>query len=387
MGTLPDPLRAAQALRATIRATRQETEEARRLAPQVVEGLMEAGLCRLAVPVSLGGHEAEPVVALQVYEELAWADASVAWIAWNNQFVCLASRYASDAVRTALFSDPRQLFANSTRPSGQAMVVDGGFRVSGRWSLVSGCELADWIPVMCVITEGTAPRLLAAGMPEMRMAYLPKGAYRILDTWYVGGLRGTGSHDIVVDDVFVPAERTFFLTDPTQLDRPLSRMPVVATMCAGCAALCLGMAQAATDTLLELGASKVQVGPFPGLRERPAVQVMVASAAAQLDAARLLLHGVLGDLWATCMQGAPVTDAQRARVFESGLHAAQTAKAVVTSMYEAAGTSALYVDCPLERAHRDIYAVMQHVSLAPMWLETAGQVRLGLTPQPPFFGV
>ena len=96
MGTLSDPLRAAQALRVTIRATRQETEEARCLAPQVVEGLIDAGLCRLAVPASLGGHEAEPVLALQVYEELAWADASVAWIAWNNQLVCLASRYASD---------------------------------------------------------------------------------------------------------------------------------------------------------------------------------------------------------------------------------------------------------------------------------------------------
>ena len=185
----------------------------------------------------------------------------------------------------------------------------------------------------------------------------------------------------------MPAERTFCFTDPTQLDRPLSRMPMAATMCAGCAALCLGMAQAATDTLLELGASKVQVGPFPGLRERPAVQVMVASTAAQLEAARLLLHGALGDLWATCMRGTPVTDAQRARVFESGLHAAQTAKAVVTSMYEAAGTSALYIDCPLERAHRDIYAVMQHVQLAPMWLEGAGRVRLGLTPQTPFFDV
>jgi alkylation response protein AidB-like acyl-CoA dehydrogenase len=387
MGTLGDPLRAAQALRATIRATRQETEEARRLAPQVVEGLLEAGLCRLAVPVSLGGHEAEPVVALQVYEELAWADASVAWIAWNNQLVCLASRYASDTVRTALFRDPRRLFASSTRPSGTAVVVDGGFRVSGRWALVSGCKLADWILVMCVITEGTAPRLLAAGTPEMRMAYLPQGAYRILDTWHVGGLRGTGSHDIVVDDVFVPTERTLAFTDPPQRDRPLARMPVAPTMCAGCAALCLGLAQAATDTLLDLGASKVQVGPFPGLRERPAVQVMVASAAAKLEAARLLLHGALGDLWATCMQGTPVTDAQRARVFESGLHAAQTAKAVVTSMYEAAGTSALYIDCPLERAHRDIYAVMQHVQLAPMWLEGAGRVRLGLTPQTPFFDV
>jgi alkylation response protein AidB-like acyl-CoA dehydrogenase len=114
---------------------------------------------------------------------------------------------------------------------------------------------------------------------------------------------------------------------------------------------------------------------------------MVASAAAQLEAARRLLHGVLGDLWATCLRGAPVTDVQRAHVFESGLHAAQTAKAVVTSMYEAAGASALYVDCPLERAHRDIYAAMQHVQLAPLWLEDAGRVRLGLPPQHPFFGL
>ena len=100
MGTRRDPLRAAQALRATIRATRHEMEEARRLAPQVVEGLLEAGLCRLDVPVRLGGHEAEPVVALQVFEELAWADASVAWIAWNNHFVCLAIKdYALAVLR------------------------------------------------------------------------------------------------------------------------------------------------------------------------------------------------------------------------------------------------------------------------------------------------
>jgi alkylation response protein AidB-like acyl-CoA dehydrogenase len=387
MGTRRDPLRAAQALRATIRATRQETEASRRLAPQVVEGLMEAGLCRLDVPLSLGGHEAEPVVALQVFEELAWADASVAWIAWNNHFVGLASRYVSDAVRTELFRDARGLFANATRPSGRAVVVDGGFRVSGRWTPVSGCELADWLLVMCVVTEGTAPRLLADGTPAMRMAYLPKGAYRILDTWDVGGLRGTGSHDIVVDDVFVPTEWTFAFTDSPQRDRPLARMPMAPTMCAGIAALCLGLAQAATDTLLELGASKVQVGPFPGLRERPDVQGMVASTAAQLEAARLLLHEALGGIWTTCLRGTSVTDAQRARVFASGLHAAQTAKAVVTAMYEAAGTSALYVDCPIERAHRDIYAVMQHVQVAPMWMEAAGRVRLGLPPQTPFFDV
>ena len=386
MTTLRDPVNAARALRVTIQRARKETEEARRLAPQVVKGLIETGLCRLAVPANLGGHEAAPVVALKVYEELAGAEASVAWIAWNNALPCLLSCHLSDSVRAELFGDVGKLFANSTRPSGRALAVDGGFRVSGQWSLVSGCELADWIPVMCVITEGTEPTKLASwSAPELRMAYLPKGSYRILDTWYVGGLRGTGSHDVLVEDVFVPAERTFSFQDPKQLDRPLYRMPLFATMSAGCAAICLGIAQAATDALLELGSSKVPVDPGPGLRDRPEVQAMVAVSAAQLDAARLLLHAALSDLWAACSEGIAVTDMQRARMWGGTLHAAQAAKAVVTAMYEAAGASALYVDCPLERAHRDMHAVTQHIALSQRWLEDAGRVRLGLKPSNPLF--
>jgi alkylation response protein AidB-like acyl-CoA dehydrogenase len=361
------------------------TEEARCLMPPVVDGLIEAGLCRLTVPANLGGHEAEPVAALDIYEELAGAEASVAWIAWNNALPGLLSRHLSDSVRTELFSDTRRFFASSTRPSGRAMVAKDGFRVSGRWALVSGCELADWIPVMCVITEGSEPRMLAPGVPEMRMAYVPKGSYRIVDTWHVGGLRGTGSHDVVVDDIFVPAEQTFFLSDPDYIDRPLYRMPFAATMGAWCAAICLGIAQAATDTLLELGSSKIPVDPGPGLRDRPAVQSMVASSAAALEAARLLLRDALGDLWATCNRGTPITDLQRARMWGSLVHAAQTAKKALTSMYEAAGASALYIDCPIERAHRDIHAVMQHIVLQPMWLEQAGRVRLGLKPTHPLF--
>ena len=382
---MSDPLSAARALRATIRSARQETEETRRLAMPVVEGLIETGLCRLTVPASLGGYEAEPVAALEIYEELAVAEASVAWIAWNNALPGLLSRHLSDSVRTELFSDARRLFASSTRPSGRAVVAKDGFRVSGRWALVSGCELANWIPVMCVITECSEPRMLAPGVPEMRMAYIPKGSYRIVDTWHVGGLRGTGSHDVVVDDICVPTEQTFFLLDPDYIDRPLYRMPFAATMGAWCAAICLGIAQAATDTLLALGATKVQVDPGPGLRDRPAVQAMMASSLAALEAARLLLRAALGDLSATCNRGTPVTDIQRARMWGSIVHTAQTAKKVVTSMYEAAGASALYIDCPIERAHRDIHAVMQHIVLQHMWLEEAGRVRLGLEPTHPLF--
>jgi alkylation response protein AidB-like acyl-CoA dehydrogenase len=384
-----NPLHAARALRATIRAARQETEESRRLAPQVVEGLIDAGLCRLALPADLGGVEAEPVMALAAYEELAYAEASAAWIAWNNQFVCLSSRYSPDGVWKELFADRRLLFANSTRATGTAVVVEDGVRVSGRWALVSGCELAEWIPLMCVLTDGTEPRKLASGQAELRMAYIPKGSYTILDTWHVGGLRGTGSHDVVVDDVFVSRERTFSYRDTVSLDRPLYRMPFLATVGAGCAAICLGIAQAAIDTLLELGGTRTQATPrqyaLAALRNRPTVQATVALSAAELEAARLLLHDAVGDLWSACQQGTGATDAQRVRVWRGALLAARTAKTVVTHMYEASGTAALYVDCPIERAHRDIHAVAQHVTLGHQRLEEAGQVMLGLEPVDPRF--
>lgn len=380
-----DPLQAARALRTTIQQARRETEESRRLAPQVVQGLIESGLCRLAVPASLGGHEAAPLVTLQVYEELASVEASVAWVAWNHSLPALFSRHLTDTVRAELFGDAGKLFANSTRPSGRARIVDGGFRVSGRWSLVSGCELADWIPLMCVVTQPNEPGLGEDATPELRMMYLPKGSYRILDTWFVGGLRGTGSHDVVVEDVFVPTARTFAYMDPNRLDRPLYRMPVAATIAAGCAAICLGIAQTAIDALLMLAASKAQADAGPGLRDRTAVQITVATSWAALDAARLLVHESLNDLWGACKQGTSVTDQQKARLWSGTHHAAQTAKTVVTAMFEAAGTAALYVDSPLERAQRDIYAVGLHIILSPQWLEDAGRVRLGFTPNHPLF--
>jgi indole-3-acetate monooxygenase len=214
---------------------------------------------------------------------------------------------------------------------------------------------------------------------------VPKGSFQVIDTWYVGGLRGTGSHDITVEDVFVPSERTYSSADPGNLDRPLYRMPPLATLSAGCASICIGIARAAVDALLDLAVSKVQVDPRPGLRDRPEVHDMVATSEAALEAARLLLHDVVGDTWASCMQGLPVTDKQRIRIWSGANHAAKAAKTIVTSMYEAAGAPALYQDCPLERAHRDVHAVGQHIILGHGWLNDAGRVRLGLEAKNPLF--
>jgi len=211
----------------------------------------------------LGGHEADPVTALRVYEELAWSEPSVGWIAWNNQYPSLLMRHLSSATCAELFSDAQHLVTASSRQSGSAVPVHGGYRVTGRWALVSGCELSDWIGLNCSVVDAAHPEVpsavTATRRAETRMAYVPRGSFTILDTWQVGGLRGTGSHDVVVEDVFVPAERTFTNRDPIQLDGPLYQMPFSATMAAGCSAICLGIAQAAIDTLQELAGTKVSV--------------------------------------------------------------------------------------------------------------------------------
>lgn len=162
-------------------------------------------------------------------------------------------------------------------------------------------------------------------------------------------------------------------------------MPLAATMGAWCSAICIGIARTSIDTLLDLDHSKVQVEPGPRLRDRPEVQAMVASRIAALEAARMLLRDAPDELWIVCRSAAPVSDIHKARMWSSIVHAAQTAKTTVTFMYEAAGISALYIDCLIERAHRDILAVMLHFVLQQSWLEQAGRVRLGLKPTHPLF--
>ena len=201
----------------------------------------------------------------------------------------------------------------------------------------------------------------------------------------MAGLRGTGSHDVVVDNVLVPAERTYSYFDPIQLDRPLYQLPFMATMSAGCAAICLGLAKTARHALQELAATHNKANPGPGLQDRPTVQTLMATSAAELSAARLLLHTTLGELWSTCCQGTPVTPDQCARLWQSALHTAKVARTAVTAMYEIAGSAAIYEDCPIERIHRDTYVIAQHIILSPIRLEDAGRMSLGLEPKDALF--
>src|SRR5712671_6511535 len=192
-------LEAARAFRPRIIGQRDLIEASRRLPEDLVRDMAQAGFFRIFLPEAYGGLDLTPMAGIAVFEELAQADASVAWCVWNGNTHWTAAQLSSETARV-IHADPDVVTANSTRPSGQAHIVAGGYRVSGQWSLVSGCELAAWMVLWCVVHEEGKPRLTPSGAPELRFMLLPAAECEIIDTWTVGGLRGTGSHDVAVHE-------------------------------------------------------------------------------------------------------------------------------------------------------------------------------------------
>jgi alkylation response protein AidB-like acyl-CoA dehydrogenase len=366
-----------------IREQRHATEKNRCVAEPVVRAIRESDLCRILLDTGAPARYT-PQEWLQVLEALAGAEASASWLVWNNTLPCFWARFLDEEARARLFGDSGRLFAGSTRPTGKAVATESGFRLSGRWSLVSGCELADHLYLVSLVHENGAPRMLAPGQPDLRGFFVPKGRYSILDTWHVGGLRGSGSHDVVADDVFVPVEDSFGPADPVASRSPLARLPIIASMVAGLGAQFLGMARAAMDVTVEILRKKVSVDPGASIQERPAVLASIASHRAAVTAARSHLHASMGDLWETLGRRLPTAE-DRATLYSAGLHASSIACACVAAMHAAAGTTALYVDCPLERSIRDLKAMEQHIAAQPIWLEDSGRVLLGHPPTNPLF--
>ena len=246
---------AACLLRSRILAERDKIESSRRLPEPLARDLARAGFFRMSLPGAYGGLDLAPVQALLVLEELARADASVAWCVWNGNTHWVTTRLAAD-VAHAIHTDPAVITANSTRASGHAEPVAGGYHVTGRWSLVSGCELGTWMVLLCVFHDGDKPHLAGSGGREARFMLIPAGDCEIIDTWTVGGLRGTGSHDVAVHEVFVPESYGSGFTDPYVLPEPRYRIPPFSRVVPGLGAMALGIARTAIDTLIELA-----VGP------------------------------------------------------------------------------------------------------------------------------
>ena len=370
-------LATARELRPHILSRRDAIEASRRLPEGLARELARAGFFRIFLPAAYGGLDLTPMEGIAIFEELAKADASVAWCVWNGNTHWTAAQLSPEAAH-AIHDDRDVVTANSTRPSGQAHVVENGYRVSGRWSLVSGCELASWMVLWAVVHEGGKPRMIASGGPEIRFMLLRASECEIIDTWTVGGLRGTGSHDVAVHEVFVPAAFGSGFFDPQILPEPRYRMPAFSRVIPGLGAMALGIARTAIETLKEIAGAKTPARTTQMLRDTPDAQARVSEAEALVCAARLFLFDSLDRLWTGLLETGEVTMEGRAQARLAASHAVASAVRAVDLMYVAGGASSLYASCPLERAFRDVHAMTQHIGVHPRVMQSTGRVLFGL---------
>jgi alkylation response protein AidB-like acyl-CoA dehydrogenase len=369
---------AARGLAPQIQASADEIEQSRRLPPALVDAIAQAGLFHLWIPRALGGEETDPMTFVRVVEEISKVDGATGWCValcgGNNVF---GGYLPADAARGIYGNDPNVRTAGVFRPSGEATVVDGGYRVTGQWPLASGCQDSNWIVGGCRILDGDQPRLTPDGAPVTRILFFPAAACEIIDTWHSIGLRGTGSHDFAVADVFVPAAHSLSFREPPVETGPLYALPTIAMFSASLSAVPLGIARHAIDILTALAGTKIASRSRQSIRDDAILQANLGRADALVRSGRAYVYEALGEAWEVVNAGQTLTLSQRSALWLAGTHAANTAKEATELMFSAGGSASPYTSSGLERCVRDIHAAAQHLILTGANYQMVGQALLG----------
>ena len=376
-------LAGAQALVETVRARSDETEEARRLAPETMQAMREAGIHRILQPARHGGAEAHFSGMVDIVEAISIACSAAGWcLTQYCSHNCLLGYWPPEGQDEIWGAVPDAMVAGVLIPScGRAVRVDGGWRVSGRWPFASGVCGADWF-IAAAFTEGSATPRAA------QMHAVPKAAFEIVDTWHTAGLRGTGSHDVAVDDVFVP-ERRALPIDATRgggdapgcqvNDAALYRLPAFAMFSINQSAVAVGLAQATYDDFVARTRDRVARMSGKSMADYSTAQVKVAEAHTAVETARLLLHHCCDVGMGVAARGEiapmPLKTELRAKATMAGKLAADA----VDLLFHLSGGAGLYDRNPISRAMRDMNCIRGHIT--QNWDVNAsnhGRVVLGL---------
>ena len=373
------PLEAARRLGPLIRSCAAETDAQRELPRPLFEAMADAGLFHLALPRTLGCPEMDLPSYIEVIEEIGRADASTGWV--TNQvaiFATYAARMPSAAARAIWIDPPRSVVANTPMASAEAVVVPGGYRVTGRQGFSTGCRHASWLAAHGTVVEDGRPRL-DEGQPETRYCFVPRAEAELLDTWQVRGMRGTGTHHFAVHDVFVPEERTVkSVTAPLVERGPLYRLPRTLVFASGDAAVAFGTARSCLAAFMELATTKTPRAMDALLRDQAMVQHDVGRAEARLRSGRAFLFEAVREIWDAVVSTGEVTLDQRANLRLATTHGIRLAVEVVDMVYNMAGATAAYESSPIQRHFQDVHVMSQHLQARLAHYDLVGRHWLGL---------
>jgi indole-3-acetate monooxygenase len=379
-GRVPDYLEAIERLAPLIAEHRAVFDGDRRMPDAVFNALADAGLFRLWLPEALGGPELWPDDFMTVVEAASALDGSVGWLVGNGAGISRAGGYLSKAIAREFFSDPRTFITTASSAIGAAQKVEGGYRVTGRWTFGSGAHHASHFMGL------TGPKAADGKDEPLLCCYFGRRDVVVHDTWLVSGMRATGSCDFEVRDLFVPEQHTHgFMTLRPTLDGIVYRLPPVSVFAWTVSIVPLGIARGVMNAFVELASRKARQGIGTTLRDREIVQGNYGRADALHRAARAFLIDAMSELMAASAEdGARLINARA--VFRAACtHAAESALRIVDMLAAEAGATAIFENSPIERFVRDVHAAVKHIAMSPNNYLVSGRVGLGLDPGTPRF--
>ena len=304
-----DIVQRARALAPIIRETADEAEAQRHLPARAAQAMAEAGLHRVAAPATVGGLECTPETQVRVIEAISEAGGAAGWtLMIGIEALGVVGAALSPESAAEVVGNPNVIVCGALNPLGRAEPVQGGYRISGQWPFASGCHNADWFHGQCIVYDGDERRLEDDGRVFLREMLVPRDEFRIVDTWKVSGLRGSGSHDVAVDDVFVPDHHVTAITNQGLVaDGPLYRMPLLTRLAYNKVGVATGIARGAINQFIDLASDKTPRGATNLLRERPQAQIALADAEALLESGRAYLFQTLSQVWQACLAGEEIT--------------------------------------------------------------------------------
>lgn len=380
--TIDGPL-AAATLREVVAAEAANSERDRTLTERTVDALWESGLMQWLNPAEAGGSEPTFPEMIDTWIELAWQDGSLGWIGIANLPSAAASAaYLPDEGFDEVFARHanRITVGGQFFPNGLGETVEGGYRITGAWNFGSGTGHSQYIAAGFIPTADGEMVVKDDGIPPLFVAVIPRDEIVFADGWFVQGLKGTGSYDYNVTELFVPECRTYelFCRTPHRGDSAAFRMGLIPITAAGHGSWALGVAKSMLDDVTELAATKVRMGDESSLAHRSSFQRNLVHHRAMWKAARLLTVTTFADVEGAVGQGETLTPTMRADMRVAATFATESSREIVQWAHLAAGTSAIREGSRLERAFRDMYTGTQHVFIGEKSYTDAAQIYLGL---------
>lgn len=367
----------AARIAADVEARADEIESNRAIPYDIVEDLLEHGFFRLLLPPSVGGKELDWHQFLNIVATFAGADASVGWcINQNNVFATNFAKASIQAQQT-VWGDSSTVVSNGpAKPGTRATITDGGYRLSGEWSFSSGISHANWVAAISPVFTGDGSE------PNATLHFLVrKEQVEVKDDWYVGGLKGTGSHSFTASDVFVPSHLAF---DATSIPSSPTRYTAISTtplFAIGFATVAVSAAWAAHNSAIDTVKVKTPFGVNSALRDNASVQRSIGIASAKLHSTSDFLQATVARIWSDSQSLAPLSLEGRIAARTASTHAIQEAAQATDLAYQVCGSSSIFASHPLQRRFQDVHTITQQVQGRLSNYETVGQMLLGLEPK------